>query len=150
MRYIIEKSHLISFLRGYLEEANDPLAGLERVIDSFLMVGGRRLGDFGMEPETIVDHVGTDIERLSTPPDTSETLKAWELYCEETKGDMDVRDSWFQLSPRMQRYYMSRVRETPVPAPEPTRSEFLAPCSHSWVWATADHCNVCSKCGAVR
>lgn len=37
--------------------------------------------------------------------------KAWELYCKETAGSMDVRDHWEELSAHMQRHYKRRVRE---------------------------------------
>lgn len=32
---------------------------------------------------------------------------AWELYCQETAGSMDVRDFWEELPPHVQKYYMS-------------------------------------------
>lgn len=34
---------------------------------------------------------------------------AWELYCKETAGSLDVRDFWFELSPAMQSHYIARI-----------------------------------------
>jgi hypothetical protein len=36
--------------------------------------------------------------------------KAWSLYCEETAGDMEVRDNWAELPKRVQEHYLNRVR----------------------------------------
>jgi hypothetical protein len=33
---------------------------------------------------------------------------AWGLYCEETAGDMDVRDSWEQLPAHVQQLYLRK------------------------------------------
>lgn len=40
--------------------------------------------------------------------DTIEQL-AWDRYCEETKGDMDVRDSWDQLPNDVKQLYCRKV-----------------------------------------
>ena len=34
---------------------------------------------------------------------------AWELYCEETAGDLDVRDYWDQLSVSVKIIYISKI-----------------------------------------
>ena len=34
---------------------------------------------------------------------------AWRLYCDETKGSMDVRDFWDDLSPRVKAHYLNKV-----------------------------------------
>lgn len=34
---------------------------------------------------------------------------AWQLYCEETAGSMDVRDFWEELPPKVQEYYKNKV-----------------------------------------
>lgn len=36
--------------------------------------------------------------------------RAWQLYCDETKGDMDTKDFWSQLSPKVQRIYLDKVK----------------------------------------
>lgn len=36
--------------------------------------------------------------------------KAWDLYCEETAGGMDVRDFWSELSPAMREHFLARAR----------------------------------------
>ena len=36
-------------------------------------------------------------------------LKAWETYCEETAGSMDVRDFWCELPAHVQRRYLRQV-----------------------------------------
>jgi len=38
-----------------------------------------------------------------------EEQKAWELYCKETAGDMDVRDFWWELPVKVQLFYLDRV-----------------------------------------
>ncbi|AKE44882.1 hypothetical protein AU106_gp251 [Sinorhizobium phage phiM9] len=35
--------------------------------------------------------------------------KAWELYCDETKGDIDVADFWHQLSSRVRELYLKKA-----------------------------------------
>ena len=35
---------------------------------------------------------------------------AWRLYCADTAGDMDVRDFWEDLSPRVKAHYLNKVR----------------------------------------
>lgn len=34
---------------------------------------------------------------------------AWQLYCAETAGDMDVRDHWSQLSQKVQHVYLEKA-----------------------------------------
>jgi hypothetical protein len=34
---------------------------------------------------------------------------AWECYCQDTAGDMDVRDYWEQLPRRVQEIYLAKV-----------------------------------------
>ena len=36
--------------------------------------------------------------------------RAWLLYCEETAGDMDVRDFWRELPAPVQQLYLNRTR----------------------------------------
>jgi len=36
--------------------------------------------------------------------------KAWELYCKETAGDMDVKDFWSELRPDIQKIYINKVK----------------------------------------
>ena len=36
--------------------------------------------------------------------------EAWALYCAETAGDMDVRDAWWELSPKVQHLYLDKVQ----------------------------------------
>lgn len=35
---------------------------------------------------------------------------AWELYCAETAGSMDVRDFWCELAPRVQSHYIEKAK----------------------------------------
>jgi hypothetical protein len=35
--------------------------------------------------------------------------KAWNLYCKETAGDMDVRDFWEELPLRVKRIYLEKA-----------------------------------------
>jgi hypothetical protein len=34
---------------------------------------------------------------------------AWELYCEETAGDMDVRDFWWDLPAKVRELYLDKI-----------------------------------------
>ena len=36
-------------------------------------------------------------------------LRAWEIYCEDTKGDMDVRDNWNSLSVAMKEHWVLKA-----------------------------------------
>lgn len=36
--------------------------------------------------------------------------RAWELYCEDTRGDLDVRDDWDSLPAVVQRIYLKKVQ----------------------------------------
>lgn len=36
---------------------------------------------------------------------------AWKLYCEETAGDMDVKDFWHELPHSVQQIYLRKVKE---------------------------------------
>lgn len=36
-------------------------------------------------------------------------LIAWEIYCEDTKGDMDVRDDWCSLSVGMKEHWVLKA-----------------------------------------
>lgn len=40
---------------------------------------------------------------------TKDERAAWKLYCKETAGDMDVRDSWEELPEYIQRIYLDRI-----------------------------------------
>jgi hypothetical protein len=35
--------------------------------------------------------------------------RAWELYCAETAGDMDVRDFWWELPAKVRMRYLDKV-----------------------------------------
>lgn len=39
--------------------------------------------------------------------------KAWELYCEETKGGLDVKDFWEDLSETVQKIYLEKISQMP-------------------------------------
>ncbi len=41
---------------------------------------------------------------------TIDEERAWHLYCLDTAGDMDVRDYWDALSPRVKAHYLNKVR----------------------------------------
>ena len=51
----------------------------------------------------------------------SNETKAWELYCKETAGSMDVKDFWNELSPSIQQRYLDKVKLS-----DPTYIEFPA------------------------
>lgn len=36
-------------------------------------------------------------------------VRAWERYCSDTAGDIDVRDFWCELSPAMQAHWINKV-----------------------------------------
>lgn len=36
--------------------------------------------------------------------------QAWLLYCEDTAGDMDVRDYWEQLPEHVQKIYLTKAQ----------------------------------------
>lgn len=38
--------------------------------------------------------------------------EAWELYCAETAGDMDVRDFWEELPKKAQDLYLEKLNES--------------------------------------
>jgi len=40
---------------------------------------------------------------------TEQEQKAWELYCEETADDFDVRDCWWDLPDLLQELYLAKV-----------------------------------------
>jgi hypothetical protein len=40
---------------------------------------------------------------------TPQEEAAWKLYCEETAGDMDVRDYWSQLPRHVREMYLAKV-----------------------------------------
>ena len=56
------------------------------------------------------------------------TTKAWELYCEETAGDMDVRDSWEELPPSVQSCYLRLAGEIIQNNSALTREQHLFAC----------------------
>lgn len=56
------------------------------------------------------------------------TTKAWELYCEETAGDMDVRDSWEELPPNAQIHYLTLAGEKAQNKSALTREQHLFAC----------------------
>jgi hypothetical protein len=37
--------------------------------------------------------------------------KAWEIYCYETRGGLDVKDFWWELHPDQQDFYKSKAYE---------------------------------------
>ena len=42
----------------------------------------------------------TDLER-----------RAWDIYCRDTAGSMDVRDFWCELPERVQAIFLDRAKE---------------------------------------
>ena len=42
---------------------------------------------------------------------TEEESKAWELYCEDTKGCFNTKDFWWELSAEVQQIYMERLAQ---------------------------------------
>lgn len=36
--------------------------------------------------------------------------RAWKLYCDETKGGVDVKDFWEELSPKVQQIYLDKCK----------------------------------------
>lgn len=57
--------------------------------------------------------LGADPEFRVTPPHSLHVERAWELYCRETRGSLDWRDYWVQLSPEAQQHYLERTRHGP-------------------------------------
>jgi hypothetical protein len=43
------------------------------------------------------------------PPVSELERTAWELYCKETAGDMDVRDFWWELPVDVQLLYLDKI-----------------------------------------
>lgn len=37
--------------------------------------------------------------------------RAWEIYCEETAGDMDVRDFWEELPQVIKNHFLAKANE---------------------------------------
>lgn len=37
--------------------------------------------------------------------------KAWQIYCQETAGDMDVKDNWFELSDKVRLKYLDKAQK---------------------------------------
>lgn len=56
------------------------------------------------------------------------TDEAWNLYCEETAGDMDVRDSWEELPPNAQIRYLILAGEQLQAKPALSREQHLFAC----------------------
>ncbi len=54
--------------------------------------------------------------------------KAWNLYCEETVGDMDVRDSWEELPPSVQIHYLTLAGDAAQLKHALTREQHLFAC----------------------
>lgn len=46
---------------------------------------------------------------MNTKPSQHLIDAAWGLYCEQTAGSMDVRDSWHELSPKVQILFLMKV-----------------------------------------
>jgi hypothetical protein len=46
-------------------------------------------------------------EREPRPTITAREQMAWDYYCYDTRGDMDVRDFWWELPAKTQEYYMA-------------------------------------------
>ena len=46
----------------------------------------------------------------STVNMTPKEQSAWALYCDETKGGMNVADFWHELSPKVQSLYLESSR----------------------------------------
>lgn len=45
---------------------------------------------------------------------TPQEQRAWELYCHETAGDMDVRDYWSDLPLKVRELYLRKASEAVV------------------------------------
>lgn len=53
---------------------------------------------------------GDDYELYKPIPKISSLEeKAWSIYCYETRGDMDVRDFWWELSDYIKKQYISKA-----------------------------------------
>ena len=63
------------------------------------------------------------------PPDIE---RAWQLYCKETAGGMDVRDFWHELPEKVQKYYLERV------SPKQQAIEVLARQKSPHYWEEVD------------
>lgn len=74
----------------------------------------------GPEGYGMIEEYSPDIER------------AWQLYCKETAGGMDVRDFWHELSEEMQQYYLKRV------SPKQQAIEVLARQKNPFFWEEVD------------
>ena len=55
--------------------------------------------------------------------------RAWLLYCEDTAGDMDVRDDWNQLPSRVQEMYIKKAAAT---------NDYTQCSCSSFVWVTEE------------
>lgn len=49
---------------------------------------------------------------------TRDEALAWELYCDETAGGMDVRDFWHELPQRVQSLYIDKIARSAI-SPKP-------------------------------
>lgn len=56
------------------------------------------------------------------------TDQAWKLYCEETAGDMDVRDSWEELPPNAKIHYLTLAGNFARKSQALTREQHLFAC----------------------
>lgn len=52
--------------------------------------------------------LGSGVTPFKTIMDYKEEC-AWNLYCEETAGSMDVRDFWWELPKDVQQIYLDKV-----------------------------------------
>lgn len=53
--------------------------------------------------------LGRDERDEPIKPLTPIEEKAWDLYCNDTAGGMDVRDFWHELPPAVQLFYLEKV-----------------------------------------
>lgn len=40
--------------------------------------------------------------------------RAWEIYCQETAGSMDVRDFWWELPEHVQSIFLDKARKAEI------------------------------------
>lgn len=51
------------------------------------------------------------MDDIKTKQEAALIATAWELYCKETAGSMDIRDFWYELTPRLQEVYLHKAKE---------------------------------------
>lgn len=61
---------------------------------------------------------------IETAMEESPALRqlAWEIYCEDTAGDMDVKDRWEELSAKEKEHFFKEAMTAPYGAPRRDRT----------------------------